>query len=263
MRINTLKKKLHQGKPAFGTWLTLADEYVTRILARRAFDWLTVDLEHAAVDWKTAGALVGWIAEAGSVPLVRVPENNAGHIKRALDLGAYGLIIPMVNTPEEAASAVRAAKYPPVGDRSAGRGMQTLTFQASFQEYLSQANDAIFIAAQMESYRAVQHAAAIAAVPGIDALFIGPNDLRLRLSEPGRPAPTDAFDAAVGQVLSAARAAGCAAGIHAADAEEARRYADQGMTFIAVASDLAMLEAEADRRLRILRSPNQARDSAS
>jgi len=257
VRTNPLKSKLLQGKPAFGTWLTLGDESVTRILAKRGFDWLTVDLEHAAVDWKTAASLVGWIAESGAVPLVRVPWNDPAYIKRALDLGAFGLVIPMVNTPDEAAAAVRAAKYPPVGDRSAGRGLQTLTFQASFQDYLSQANDAIFIAAQIESGQTVRRAGAIAAVPGIDALFIGPNDLRLRLHEREPTVPPEAFDTAVRQVIHAAKEAGCAAGIHAADPHEARRYADQGMTFIAVGSDLAMFEAEADRWVRLLAPPER------
>ncbi len=255
MRTNPLKDRLRQGKPAFGTWLTLADEYITRILAKRGFDWLTVDLEHAPIDWRSAASLVGWIAESGAVPFVRVPGNDPIHIKRALDLGAFGLVIPMVNTAEEAAAAVRAAKYPPDGDRSAGRGMQTLTFHTSFQEYLSRANDAIFIAAQIESGRAVQHARAIAAVPGIDALFIGPNDLQLRLKEHEPTARAEAFETALRHVMHAAQEAGCAAGIHAADPHEARRYADQGMTFIAVGSDLAMVEAEADRWLRLLAPP--------
>ncbi len=256
MLTNPLKEKLRRGLPTFGTWLSLGNERVARILARHRFDWLTVDLEHSPVDWQTAGAIVGWIAEAGCVPLVRVPGNDPISIKRSLDLGAFGLAIPMVNTPQEAAAAVRAAKYPPVGDRSAGNGMQTLTFKVGFEQYLSQANEAVFIAAQIESALAVKNATAIASVAGIDALFVGPNDLRLRLeASPATEPPTEAatLDAAIRAVVKAAREAGRASGIHAANPQEARRYAEYGMTFIAIGSDSAMLETQADHWLRAVR----------
>src|SRR5262245_66267992 len=111
MRNNPVKDALRRGEPQVGTWLTLASPFAARFLARSGFPWLTVDLEHSPADWETAALMFASIADAGCVPLARVPCNAHDHIKRALDSGAQGIVVPMVNTPEEAAAAVAAARY--------------------------------------------------------------------------------------------------------------------------------------------------------
>ena len=128
MRTNTVKQLLRQGKPTVGTWISLGNQLATRYLARAGFDWLTVDLEHGAMDWELAANLFGVIADAGGVPLVRVPCGSHDHIKRSLDGGAYGIVVPMVMSRSEAELAVKAAKYPPVGNRSVGGGGFALNF---------------------------------------------------------------------------------------------------------------------------------------
>ena len=131
MKSNPVKQKLREGKPSFGTWLSLGNLFATRVLARMGFDWLTLDMEHQAFDWSLATTLFGAIADAGCVPLARVPEGNHFYIKRALDAGAWGIVVPMVDTVEQARVAIAAAKYPPVGNRSLGGGMHSLNFDSS------------------------------------------------------------------------------------------------------------------------------------
>jgi 4-hydroxy-2-oxoheptanedioate aldolase len=114
MRTNPVKEKLRRGEVSFGTWLSLGDLYATRVLARMGFDWLTLDIEHSAIDWSQATTIFGAIADAGCVPLARVPEGSHHYIKRVLDAGAYGIVVPMVDTVEQAKIAIAAAKYPPV-----------------------------------------------------------------------------------------------------------------------------------------------------
>ena len=118
MKTNTAKQKLERGEAALGTWLSMGNGPATRLLARSGFHWLTVDLEHTGISWETAAWLFGAIADAGCVPLVRVPANRHDHIKRALDCGAFGVVVPMVNSRQEALDAVAACRYPPVGNRS-------------------------------------------------------------------------------------------------------------------------------------------------
>src|SRR5436190_24281750 len=113
MRKNYVKEKLKRGEVSFGTWLSLGDLYATRVLARMGFDWLTLDIEHSAIDWSQAAMIFACIADAGGVPLARVPKGNHDYIKRVLDAGAWGIVVPMVDTVEEAQIAIDAAKYPP------------------------------------------------------------------------------------------------------------------------------------------------------
>src|ERR1043166_1658209 len=131
MRTNPVKRKLKEGKPSFGTWLSLGDLYATRVLARAGFDWLTLDIEHSAIDWSQATMIFAAIADAGCVPLARVPEGTHSLIKRVLDAGAWGIVVPMVDTVEQAKIAIAAAYYPPVGNRSVGGGMHALNFGTS------------------------------------------------------------------------------------------------------------------------------------
>src|SRR6185295_16710405 len=143
MRKNPVKEKLRRGEVSFGTWLSLGDLYATRVLARMGFDWLTLDMEHSAIDWGQAATIFAAVADAGCVPLVRVPEGSHHYIKRVLDAGAWGIVVPMVDTVEQAKIAIAAAKYPPVGNRSVGGGMHAMNFAASPGDYYARANDEI------------------------------------------------------------------------------------------------------------------------
>ena len=143
MRTNPVKEKLRNGQPTFGTWLTLGDLYATRVVARLGWDWVTLDIEHSAIDWQQATTIFGAIADAGCVPLARVPEGSHHYIKRVLDAGAWGIVVPMVDTVEQAKTAIAAAKYPPEGNRSVGGGMHSMNFGATAGDYRAQANDEI------------------------------------------------------------------------------------------------------------------------
>src|SRR5437879_7933665 len=120
MRVNSVKRALREGRPSVGTWLSLGSITAARFMARTGFAWLTVDIEHSLVDWETATHMFASIADAGCTALARVPANRHDHIKRVLDNGAQGVVVPMVNSQERALAAVAATKYPPVGDRSVG-----------------------------------------------------------------------------------------------------------------------------------------------
>src|SRR5437762_12016563 len=111
MRINPVKRTLRSGKPSFGAWLSLGDLYATRVLARMGFDWLTLDIEHSPIDWSQAAMIFAAVADAGCVPLARVPKGNHDYIKRVLDAGAWGIVAPMVDTVEQARIAISACKY--------------------------------------------------------------------------------------------------------------------------------------------------------
>lgn len=242
MRSNPVKQKLKNGEPTFGTWLSLGDIYATRVLARSGFDWLTLDMEHSAIDWSRATAIFSVIADAGCVPLVRVPEGSHHYIKRALDAGAWGIVVPMVDTVEQARQAIAAAKYPPVGNRSVGGGMHSMNFDAAPGDYYERANDEILVILQTESPQGVENAEAIYSQPGCDAIFIGPNDLRFQMRGPSGAFPTaEEHEAMVQRVIAAGKKVGTPTGIHAFDAAAAHERVEQGMQFLAVGSDLRMV----------------------
>src|SRR6202790_4748047 len=154
MRPNPVKRALKAGKASVGTWLSLGSITATRFMARAGFAWLTVDIEHSLVDWETATHLFATIADAGCTALARVPSNRHDHIKRVLDNGAHGIVVPMVNSREEALAAVAAAKYPPVGNRSVGGSVHALNFAATADDYYARANDEVLVVLQCEHIRA-------------------------------------------------------------------------------------------------------------
>jgi len=253
MKTNPVKQKLREGQPTFGTWLSLDNLHSARVLARMGFDWLTLDMEHSAVDWSQAAAVFAAIADAGCVPLVRVPEGNHFLIKRGLDAGAFGIVVPMVNTVDQARVAVAAAKYPPEGNRSAGGGMHALGFAASADEYFARANDEIVVILQTESPAGVQNAEQIYRVPGVDAIFVGPFDLRFTMrSADGRFPTPEEHEAMIRRVIEIGKQVGTPTGVHCMEPEEALCRAEQGMQFLAVGSDLRMLTTKAEETLRVL-----------
>ncbi|MCH5375364.1 MAG: aldolase/citrate lyase family protein [Planctomycetes bacterium] len=260
MKSNPVKAKLRSGEPTFGTWLTLGDLYATRVLARMGWDWLTLDLEHSAVDWSQAAAIFAAVADAGCVPLARVPEGSHHYIKRVLDAGAMGIVVPMVDTVEQARVAIAAAKYPPEGNRSAGGGMHSMNFGTTADEYYARANDEIVVVLQTESPLGVHNAEAIYSLPGCDAIFIGPVDLRFQMRAADGSFPTaEQHEAAVQAVVAIGRQVGTPTGIHAMDAASARRRAEQGMQFLAVGSDLRMMVTGAEEELRRLHPEDDVR----
>lgn len=253
MRINPVKRLLREGKPTFGTWLSLGDLYATRTLARCGFDWLTLDIEHSAIDWSQAAMIFACIADAGCVPLARVPQGSHDYIKRVLDAGAWGIVVPMVDTVEQARLAIRAAKYPPVGNRSLGGGMHAMNFDCTAGEYYRRANDEILVVLQTESPTGVANAEQIYALPGVDAIFVGPVDLRANMRSPdGREASDEEFEALLARVVAAGKKTGTPTGMHVMDPQAARMRAEQGMQFIAVGSELRFMIQRAQEVIRSL-----------
>ncbi len=263
MRPNPVKQKLRSGQPSFGSWLSLGDLYAARVMARLGFDWLTLDMEHQPIDWSTAAAIFGAVADAGCVPLARVPEGNHYLIKRVLDAGAWGIVAPMVNTVEQARAIIAATKYPPTGNRSLGGGMHSLNFGATAADYYARANDEILVVLQTESPEGVRNAEAIYALPGCDAIFVGPVDLRAQMRAPDGTEASDAeFEAMLQRIIDAGKKTGTPTGMHVMDPKAALKRAEQGMRFIAVASELRMMTATAQEYLKVLKPGEQGKDVA-
>lgn len=251
MRRNHLKKLLADGKPAFGTWLTLGSTTAARYLARSGFDWLCVDCEHSSVSVETATLMLGAVADGACVPLARVPSNRHDHIKRMLDGGAYGVVVPMVNAAEEARSAVAACIYPPRGNRSVGGGMHALNFETTAASYYANAEAETAIILQCEHIEAVRNFDAVYGVGGVEVVFVGPNDLAASLRNPeGIPRSSTAFEEAIAEVLAGCERLGIAPGIHTFSLDEAKRRLAEGWRFVAVGSDTQFLIEGAERVVR-------------
>ncbi len=246
MKKNHVRAKLKRGEPSVGTWLTLPDTTAAQLMARVGFDWLTVELEHTPVTFETAANSFAIIAASGAIPLARVPWNTGENIKRVLDTGAYGIVVPMVNSRREAEAVVEAARYAPVGKRSIGGQMHACNFETDPGTYYAQANEEILVVVMAEHIEAIEAAEDILSVPGIDAVFIGPNDLHNSMGKP------PCFDSehkeyvdAVAHILKTARKNGIAAGIHVIDAAAAQRRIAEGFQFIAVASEAGFMLSKA------------------
>lgn len=242
MKKNPVKAALREGKPQVGTWLSLGNVFAARLMARTGFPWLTVDLEHSPIGWDNAGLLFGAIADAGCVPLARVPRGDHDLIKRVLDAGAHGIVVPMVNTVEEAKIAIAAAKYPPTGNRSIGGGLHSLNFGASAGDYYKYANDEILVVLQTESPEGVDNAEEIYSLPGVDAIFVGPNDLKWQMKAPDGTDPTpEEFEAMLQRILAAGRKTGTPVGLHVQTVEAVEQRIAEGWQFIALGSELKMM----------------------
>ena len=246
MKTNSVRAKLKQGHPSIGTWLTLPDPLAARMMARVGFDWLTVELEHTPINLETAATIFTILSASGSVPLVRVPWNTGENIKRVLDTGAWGIVVPMVNSRVEAEAAVAAARYAPRGNRSIGGQLHAVNFDTDPATYYARANDEILVVLMVEHVKAIEAADEILSVPGIDVVFIGPNDLHHSLGKPPSFESDDrAFTDALAHVLKMARKHGVAPGIHVADTAAAKRRLAEGFQFIAVASEAGMMLSKA------------------
>jgi len=247
VRQNWVQRKLREGKTSWGAWLSLGDLHAAKILVRAGFDWLLIDLEHSPIDWNTASALVDTVAEAGAVPIIRVPEGNHHYIKRALDAGAWGIMVPMVHTAQQAKEAIAAAKFPPTGTRSVGSYLPMLSFDATTAEYVDRANDELMVVLQIESPQGIANLTEICQLPGCDVVFIGAFDLwqHLPLTDDGNRPPREELEAAIQQIMATARRFERPVGIFTLSPEDALRRQAQGMQMISSGTDASMLASKA------------------
>ncbi len=255
MRSNHVKRAVREGRPTIGTWLSLGSIAAAERMANVGFDWLTIDLEHAPTNWETAATMAAVVAAQGAAPLVRVPSSSDENIKRALDLGAWGIVAPMVTSPEQAAAIVASCKYPPDGVRSLAGGRNDLSWGTDTVTYFSRANEEIFVCIQIEHTRALEALDQILAVPGVDCAFVGPQDLTasLGIQPPQLDSPDPRYQDALTRVLDAASRHSVGAGVMVASAREARRRLDEGFTLVSLAAEARILTVAASQAVREIR----------
>jgi 4-hydroxy-2-oxoheptanedioate aldolase len=249
---NRVKRLLQEGKVAVGYWLTLPSPSVAEIMGSVPLDWLLVDLEHSPIGWETFEDMLRALRGTDVVPLVRVPSGEAPVLKRALDRGPWGVVVPLVSTAEEARQVVAACRYPPEGIRGVA-GTRASGYGATLPEYYARWNREVLIACQVETVQAVERVEEIAAVEGVDVLFVGPNDLSANLQR-WRDLNSEEFRQAVDRVLGAARRHGKAAGVMCTGPEDALTRVDQGFRFIAMGSDARLLAGAATRATEAFRA---------
>ncbi len=258
MRTNHVKAQLRRGEPSLGMWLNHSTPQQTRLLARLGFDWLVIDAEHGAYTPTEIASLVASIADAGTAcaPLVRVPHNTVEWFKWVLDAGAWGVVVPMVNTVEEAQQAVSWAKYPPLGTRSIGGAFAPLAFSATdWPSYARIANDEILVALQIESVQGMRNLDAILSVPGVDVAFVGPNDLHASLGlPPSNEGMEPEFVQALEQIKRGARQHNVALGIFTSGGNATAERIREGFQMVSVTTDLSSLQSGATQQLKIVKS---------
>jgi 4-hydroxy-2-oxoheptanedioate aldolase len=238
MRSNTLKAIWAECRPALGGWLTVPSGFSAEIMASCGFDWVCVDRQHGLIGEAQMVEMLQGISSTDTIPLVRVPRNDEGVIGKALDAGAWGVIVPMVNSPEEAAAAVAACRYAPVGIRSFGP--LRANYYAGF-DYYTRANSEVLCIVMVETKRAIERVDEIVSVPGVDAVYVGPADLSITLGLPPAPDHTEEiFDDALSRILSSCQRHGVVPGI-AGNAHTAVKRIEQGFRFVEVASDAGLL----------------------
>lgn len=236
---NTFRQNLLAGKPLFGLWSSLASHISTEVIGVAGFDWILLDGEHAPNDISTFVPQMMALKNSASAVVVRPSWNNTVEIKRLLDAGFFNLLIPFVESADEAVKAVQATRYPPQGVRGVSVSTRSNGF-GSVPDYFKQINDNICVMVQIESKKGVAAAADIAAQDGVDSLFVGPSDLAAALGHLGNPSHPE-VQAAIAEVFAAAKSRGKPSGILAPVEADARRYVSMGATFVGVGSDLGLL----------------------
>ena len=243
LRVESLKSKLARAELTLGSWITLAHPAVAEIMSRAGFDWLAIDLEHSVITIREAEDLVRVVELSGVNPLVRLSANDPVQIKRVMDGGSHGVIVPMVNSVSDAEQAVEAVMYPPQGKRGVGLA-RAHGYGSAFESYRQRLIQEAIVIVQVEHIKAVDNLEAILSVEGVDGFIVGPYDLSGSLGVPGQ------FDhplvkEAMGRIRSIGVASGKAFGIHVVepDVEELRQRVNEGYNFVAYSLDIRMLDA--------------------
>ncbi|WLG97924.1 4-hydroxy-2-oxoheptanedioate aldolase [Pseudomonas sp. FP198] len=240
MPVNTFKQRLRSGEAQIGLWLGLADAYCAELAANAGFDWLLIDGEHAPNDLRTLLGQLQAIAPYPGQPVIRPVIGDTALIKQLLDIGAQTLLVPMVESAAQASELVRAMHYPPHGVRGVGSALARASRWNSIASYLDHADEQMCLLVQIESCEGLANLDAIAAVEGVDGVFIGPADLSASMGRRGNPGHPQ-VQAAIEDAIARIRQAGKAAGILSADETLARRYIELGAAFVAVGVDTTVL----------------------
>ena len=258
MRENTAKRAWREGQVTYGGWLSIPSAFSAEVMAHQGFDWLCVDMQHGVIDYQVAVTMLQAISTTETMPFARVPWNEPGIIGKTLDAGAYGVIIPLVNTRAEAEAAVAACRYAPEGRRSYG---PTRAVYYAGEGYASEANEQIACIPMIETATAVANLDEILSVPGIDAVYVGPADLSLTLGLPPAMDHDDqTFQDARLSIVNACRKHGIAPGIHA-NAALAPKHVEAGFQLITVSSDLSAMAGAAAADVQSVRAVRDGDDS--
>ena len=244
---NSFKCALAARRPQIGLWLSMADPYLAEVSATTGFDWLLIDGEHAPNDLRAVLAALQAIAPHPSTPVVRAVAGETPLIKQLLDIGVKNLLVPMVNTVEQARGLVAATRYPPSGTRGVGSAVGRASRWSARTDYLDIADDEICLLVQAETSAALQNLEGICAVDGVDGVFIGPADLAASMNHrgyPNHPEVQEAIEHAIKTIVASGRAAGTLT----SNPKLARRYLELGCTFVATGVDI-LIYANAARRL--------------
>jgi len=237
-----LKKKLFNNKTTIGSWITLAHPAIAEIMANSGFDWLAIDLEHSVITIREAEELIRVIELSGVIPLVRLTSNNSDLIKRVMDAGAHGIIVPMVNFAAEAELAVQSIKYPPLGSRGVGLA-RAQKYGADFEGYKKWESSSSIVVVQIEHIEAVNNLREILSVPGVDGFIVGPYDLTGSMGIPG-DFQNFKYLEAMDNIRKISTELGIPGGIHIIepDVEQLAKSLKDEYEFIAYSLDIRMLD---------------------
>ena len=244
LKPNPLKRALREGRPQIGLWSSFPTHETVEVLAGAGFDWLLLDAEHGPAELPSLHHQLQAMVGGTAAPVVRPAWNDAVLLKRLLDLGVQNFLVPMVQDAAEARRAVAATRYPPQGIRGVSVANRANAF-GRVKDYLPRANEEICVQVQIETRRAVERIEEIAAVDGVDGLFIGPSDLAADLGHLGHSAHPE-VRAVIDDALRRIARSGKAAGILAPLEADARHWLGLGATFVAVGSDLGILARQSE-----------------
>jgi 2-dehydro-3-deoxyglucarate aldolase len=240
--MSSLKENLASNRLTIGSWITLAHPAIAEIMAKAGFDWLVVDLEHSVITIGEAEELIRVIDLCGVPPLVRLTWNDPNQIKRVMDAGAYGIIVPMVNSRDEAEKAVESVYYPVRGRRGVGLA-RAQGYGAQFPEYTKWLGEQAVVIVQVEHIEAVNHLESILSVNGVDGYIIGPYDLSASMGLPGELDHPE-VKATIERIKQIGRGMNKPGGLHIVepDPEKLRRHIEEGFKFLAYSVDIRMLD---------------------
>ena len=237
--VNRMKRTWAEGRPAFGLWSAIPDSFTIEQIAGADLDYVLVDQQHGVIDYASMVSMVRTAQHFGATPVVRVPQNEPWMIMRALDAGALGVVVPLVNDAAEAARAVAACRFPPQGSRSYGPNRASGVIGSKAPADLA---DEVLCMVQIETQEGLKNAEEIAATPGLDGVYIGPADLALSLGlELGSAGEEREHVEALGRIREACRENGIAVGTHVTSGRSAREHAEQGYTMLNVGVDYLLL----------------------